>query len=671
VVAFLEKNELGGAYKDSTDYTRQFQRSFDELERLADNRVRSDLPANYPRVNDGSMSALLGEVPMRIWAQLQTGRVVALRDGETKFQPFEIEIANVVWANKIVPFANTQAPFFSKLQTSEEDSFTYGSMFYYAFSVGRDGRTGADFMVVKPRDVKFEPGKVSDLDSDYMFLDTYYTRLKIKGMLAAHKQEKRAALEQNRPCDSKIDEKMLQEILDGNLFEEERDAEDQSSEEASRQSFSKTIKFVTCFHRGFKAPFYTFVPKLQNRVIRTTYNTNRTGDIPLSGIYYKRNLKNPYGKGQVEQGAPTQNALDFLVSAHMLGTQQGLEPPVAISGDTTSTQFNTIGWGANERWILGAASAEVKDPTTAVYKQFGNSYGLYKTQLMNHLGTGDNSVSATAGNPQYSKTPQGVNAQEERKNAKDNYLRQRVDEALVALAKNLLNMYFANMHGSEFVEITAEQREKLVKAGMEIPEGDEEILVEYEKFREGRWSYDVDANSSMVKNDEDTKNRLVEMVELVSNNPNLKQDLKEEGKIFKMGELFRQIFIKSGLDDWDKIIVDMTPEEIAQFKLEQQAATQATMPTTDPNATSPPVTAPTDAGAITPEAADAMPDAEAPVDGVAEQLPEGADPAAIAELQQLLQQGLDEPTAHMTMLLRRAGWTDEQITQYLSKEGQA
>lgn len=654
-MAFLKPSELGGAYNDAAKYTRQFQVNFDELERLADNRVRTDLPPNYPRVNDGSLSALLGEVPMRIWAQLQTGRVVALRDGEDEMDAYKVELANIVWANKIVPNANIQAPFFSKLQTAEEDSFTYGSQFFYAFSVARNGVTGSDFIVCKPRDVKFEPGKVSDLDSDYMFLDTYYTRLKIESILEAAEKEDKLAKKQGRDSENKWIIKVLREILDGDHFAADKDAEDQSEEEASRQSYSKTIKFVTCFHRGYGAPFYTFVPALKNALVREAKNTNRTGDIPLSGIYYKRNLKNPYGKGQVETAAPTQNALDFLVSGHILSTQQGLEPPVAISGNIDNARLETIEFGPNARWILGDASAEIKDTTSEVYTQFPNSYGLYKTQLMNHLGTSDNSVSASAGNPQYSKTPQGVNAQEERKNAKDNFLRQRVDEALASLAKNLINIYFANMHGSEFIELHEEQRDRLIKAGMQIPEDATNVLVEYEELKNARWAYDVDANSSMVKNDEDTKNRLVEMVDIVGRNPNLAQQLKDEGTNFKIGELFKQIFVKSGLDDWDKILVDMTPEEIAKYEAEKQAAVMQETP-------------PVDGEVATEETLSE----ELPLDEPAlEEAGDATNADALQEKNELLQLGFDESTAHFIMILRRQGWTDEQITEHLSKEEMA
>lgn len=672
MVAYLEENELGDAYKDACSYTRQFTIKFDELERLADNRVRADLPPHYPKVNDGSLSALIGEVPMRIWAQLQTGRVVPLRDGNDKLDAYKVELANIAWSNKIVPNANTQAPFFSKLQTAEEDSFTYGSQYFYSFAVSRNGMSGADFIVCKPRDIKFEPGKVSDLDSDYMFLDTYYTKLKIRGMRDSAVAEDKLAKKQDRKSENKWVIAVLDEILNGDHFAVEKDSEDQSTEEGKRQSFSKTIKFVTCFHRGYKAPFYTFVPALKNKTVRTMHNINRSGDIPLSSIYYKRNLKDPYGKGQVEGAAPTQNSLDFLMAGHILGAQQGNEPPVAVKGDISKAKLETIEYSPNARWILGDATAEIQKTTSEVYTQFPNDYGLLKTQLMNHLGTGDNSVSSTAGNPQYSKTPVGVSAQEERKNAKDNYLRQRVDESLVALAKNLINIYFANMHGSEYIDISDEQRDRLVKAGMDIPEDASSVLISYEELRDNAWDYDIDANSSMVKNDNETKDRLVEMANIVSTNPNLEQQFKSEGKNFKVAEMYKQMFVKSGLDDWDKIIVDMTPEEITQFEAEKAAALQSAQPLLPASdVTNNDVSA---SQAIEQPAANQsqidieQPTQELPTESTDTQ---AVDPNAIAELQELLQMGFDESTAHLIMVLRRSGWNDEQITEHLSKENQA
>ncbi|WP_250523763.1 hypothetical protein, partial [Caballeronia sp. ASUFL_F2_KS49] len=71
-------------------------------------------------------------------------------------------------------------------------------------------------------------------------------------------------------------------------------------------------------------------------------------------------------------------------------------------------------------WQVGQAQIDVVNNTNAVYTQFPNNFGLYKTQLQTLQGRTDGSVSAEAGNPSFSKTQAGVEMQQVRTNSQDN-----------------------------------------------------------------------------------------------------------------------------------------------------------------------------------------------------------------------------------------------------------
>ena len=58
--------------------------------------------------------------------------------------------------------------------------------------------------------------------------------------------------------------------------------------------------------------------------------------------------------------------------------------------------------------------------------------------------------------------------------------------------------------------------------------------------------------------------------------------MKEEGYEFKFGELFKEGMVNSGLKNWQKVLVEMTPKERQEDMLKtqaqqfQQAVTQMT-----------------------------------------------------------------------------------------------
>lgn len=652
---FLEENELPDAYKDASAAAREWFRPFDEFERIANNLPSPTLPESYPQVTDGTLAALVAETPMRVWAQLQTGRAVPLDLGDENYEAWKTEMVNILWANRIVPNANTQAPFFSKLQTAEYRSLIYGSQPMFAFQVSRDGYTGSDFVLPYIKDVKLEPGKVADRDCDYEFLDTYYTKLQLKNLIKQAEDDKEGLSGWN------VD--ILKEAYDSNIFKD-KETDDQNSSEQGKQNYSKRAKFVTVLHRGYEAPYYTFIPALSNKIARVTLNRNRSGDLPITFIYNQQDLINPYGRGQIELAGPTQNMLDFLLAAFGLGTQQGLEPALKVSGqnlETSGIEWDTLHFAPGNPMVVGTAEVDVMKSTTSVYDSFASNSGIFKTQIMNLQGSSDASVSSTSGNPQYSKTPAGVKYQQERTNAKDNFLRQRADEAVSALAKNLINLAIGNMSGGEFVKITEDQREKLISAGKDVPADATQILVEFDELKDGEFNFDVDPNSSIVKNDDDTKERLVELTTTLLGIPELPAYLQADGKELHVGELISRILSTAGIDDWEKVITDISPEKLAAIQAAENAAATGMEVPAEELPVDQPIEQPMEQ--VPMEDMQMQPEQEMPQDAQIE--PTNArDQIAIG----LLQEGWEQDDVIVYLMLMQNGWEDPQIREYIAKE---
>jgi hypothetical protein len=571
VASFLEEKELSDAYLSSKKYSENWFKPFDEFERIAANLPSEALPEHYPRVTDGTLAALVAETPMRIWGQLQTGRFVPLVNSKQDFEEWKAEMVNIIWANKIIPNANMQAPFFNKLQIALHKALIYGCQPAFSFMVANDSYVGSDFILPQIRDVKMEPGKVSANDCNYIWLDRHYNKLQIKQIIEQAKRSKDKA---------GWDVKALMELYDSDSFTRQDD-ESKHSEARKMSDYGKVVTFSTCFHRGHNAPFYTVyrdsTSSSKDKIVRHDVNRNKAGDLPINFLYNQQNLVNPYGVGQIELAGPTQNMVDFFVSAHSLATQQGLEPNIKVSGDINdeNLDLDSLVYAPGGQWYTGDSQVEIVNPTNAVYSQFTNWMSMYKTQIMNLQGTSDATTSgSSSGNSQYSKTSAGVKLQQERTNAKDNYLRQRTDEFISGLAKNLVNICIHNMSGSEVIAISEDQRARLTAAGKEMPSDIKTTTIEFNEIKSGEFKFDVDANSSVVKNDDDTKDRTLETIQSLLAIPNLDQIMANEEKEIHLGELIQGLLSASGLDNVEKIVTDLSDEKREELQALMQPPQQ-------------------------------------------------------------------------------------------------
>lgn len=657
-MAFLDDKELADSYQDARKKARYFFEPFDEFERLANNKIRSDLPGNMPKVNDGSLAAMLMETPMRVLPTMQSGKVKLLDRDE----PWLTELANIRWNRYIIPKANTQAPFFTKEQMALYRALQYGSCPTFSFF----GENGADWTIPYIRNVYLEPGKVSDLDSQYIWMDNWYTKLQIKSIIKSSEEEERLAKVEKRKTNSPWIVKKLKELLDKT---EDKDSQNRTPEERKHAITDGLYKISFCFQRGIDAPFKAIAPALGDEIIWEKTNINPTGDVPVIFLYAFQDLSNPYGRGQIEISGATQNVLDYLTQSHVLSTQIGLQPPVIISGQRSDVNLNSIVYAPRAFWFTGSGGkVDQVNTNTEIYTQFGQNYGLYKTQLQNLQGTTDATVSGESGNPQYSKTDAGVKLQQERTSAHDNYLAERVNEWFERQAKNLINLDFANMQGQDVMKLLDDERERMESAGIEMPTN--ELTVIWDNVR-ASFDFEVERDESPEEQNEAEKQSLTEAISIIQQSPTIDQDLAADGERINRGELWKGVLTRLKLPNTEKILVKITPEEQQAMQEQEAMAAQAGVgpdgQPPDPNAPQP--------EAMPPEATEGQPDGslqglplaeeEMPME---EPMPEeGPDPE---ELQITMEQyEVDEPTALLLMQARAMGIPEQAIYEYVT-EGQ-
>lgn len=627
MTAFLLKDELQDDLRYSREYSRQFHLAFPEYERLAANLPSPDLPEHYTKVTDGTYASLLYEGAMRTWQKLQTGRAVPMPTDGQDFEEWKTETVNVLWHNRIIKNANTQAKFFKKLRIAEHRRRIYGSCPLYIFTISNESYTGADFTIGNPRDVYLPNGYVTSLDSPRVWKLSHYDKVQLRCLIEAAEQ-----IEGNDGWDIP----KLKEILESNAFTPKTD--NLSYQESSQAVRPERVTFATCYQRGYGAPCYTLYENgdSSDNLVREEKNELHFGDIPVLVYYYLQDLFNPYGVSAAELSGPSQNMVDLMTSGHSVAVMQLIDPAIQVAGDVNNDEnadLDTFSMAPGNLAFTGSLEVSPFAPDKQTVESFPSSIGTYKTNVMNGVGVSDATVSASAsGNSQYSKTPAGVSLQQERTGIRENSDRQDADDIFVDLARIMINMTVQRTSGSDVINITKEQREKLINAGADIPEDAKKIIAEFDELRDGLFEFDVDPGSSELDNDDATKQAINDAITVTQEIPDIDARLAQEGKKLNMGMLLYEYYEKAGIDNVDKIIVELSDEE--KMAMQQQQEQQA---------------AATDSSAQ-----------QAP-DGQMQGAPQGVDAAQGG--------GVDTSSDDLVVArLRAEGWSDQDIQDFLDRQ---
>lgn len=560
---YLTEQEVYDAFHDDEKDAKLLFEPYDEIERLAANKPKDKLPDGFPKVTDGSLASDLRKIPKEYLSQLFTGNISSTNRNES----WVAEFANIVWAKHIVPNANYEDLFLNKQLDWGYRANKYGSQPMLAFLSVTDTYKGANCALPYIRNVILERGKVSDLAANRCYLVQYYDKYTIKSIIDEAEKEEKLAKDKKRKSYNQWDVKQLKLLLESSTSKKEQ--HEQNKTERDYNLNTGAYKIIHCFQRGFEAPFYSFAPALgaEDNIVRRTQNTNPTGDMPIIFQYTDIERENPYGLGVAALAAPNQNVQDTLTQAHMFGTFYGFQPAIQVGGSTAGLKPDTLVMKPRKLMYTGQADVKPFQMATGFYESFPNAIGLYKTQQQKLIGARDGAVSASAGDPQFSKTSAGVKENVRSNNVDGDFLTKRHEQAYERLVTTMVNLHMANMEGSEVLKITQDEGMKLDMAGAELDKDgngvitSDEILIEYEKLR-GRYKFEVDANSSKEKNDTDDADEMASMVETIQGLAQLPPEIPFGEYTFKTGEYASAILRKKGIPDIDKFLVKLTPEEM-------------------------------------------------------------------------------------------------------------
>lgn len=555
-----DEQEIHDLYNEAEQQSNIYRKNYPEFERLADNEIIDDLDESLPEVNDGTLAASLYKLPKRIVNSNLKGRAKSLDRDEA----WVTELANIQLENKIIPNANSQAPFIRKWKDAVRKAAIYGSVPLITLFVERGDYVGSDFIVAQPQDVLLEPGKVSDYDSDVFFWDVYFTKQQVRSMIERAKRENKEAKEnQDEDSYNKWDIKALEEVLNVNP-KESRDTTRDHSQQSDTNVVREGIKFCVVFQRGVNAPFYMYHRGIK-KTVREWSNPDPTGDVPVHFLYCYQDFVNPYGVGICKLAGGTQNVLDYMRQSDVLATQLGFRPPVSFKGDISDTDLDSIVYAQDAQWMVGNAEVQRQEISNQIYQSLPARISMYKISLDQLMPSGDTSINSGAGDTDYSKTPAGVKFQQNNLSIDDEDFKDNLYMTYEAVMKSMINIEFANMQGSDIARLSDEEREVLSNSGLEFPTDPEtgeiltnELEIIWDEAR-STFDFEIDAEQDKAKDEEKRLEGLMKVAELRQSDPMFDQKLMAAGKKINDGELYSEIV--SLTSDNKKIIEDVTPED--------------------------------------------------------------------------------------------------------------
>jgi hypothetical protein len=562
---FLTPKSVVETFKTSRQYTEGLTEKFQEYERLALNKPHPSIPKEYPKVTDGTTASIIRKTPHRIIQQLPVGRV------ESDTEDWLSTIASFVYTNKIIPYANEDYGLLQKCWNVVERFLTFGYCGTYAPFVNHSGYFCTDLRLIYWGDIFLQPGKLSDVDSNYIFMRSWWQTKDIEALIDAQSKLKSPTW----------DIKALNIVKDLSSTKDNKSLT--PSERAASSHPQNGIELITGFQRGVGAKFYTFHVN-SGQIVRTKENKDPRGELPISFAYGDIDGSNPFGRSVIELVGGLQNLMDAEMQMYQYNRALQLNPPLIKRGAWSK---NKIKFAPNVIIDMGSGdpntnSLESLKIDTSALQNFPANYGMMKSQMLNLLASPDTSISSDIGNPGFSKTPQGVLASQANLSVDDNYVRKQFEKWFERWSETAINIYFAEREGVEELQLdddTAEELRQLAVSGKFDPSllsDDNKVRIDFSsatpalKFR-------VSADSSKQANDPAQVGIATSLLETTMKFPMLNKNF---GGRIDVDELAEKIVRASGIADPERVAPEPTPQQ-KQAKIQSSAQPNAFSPMYD------------------------------------------------------------------------------------------
>lgn len=565
------------------DYLKTKRTTWDSAEQLFHNQLNDKISEEQAsQVFDPKLSTLTIERSYRVMAQLQTGKVV----GISKNDIGDAMLKNLILEKYVIPNANAQYDFLTKMRMVDMYSNVYGNFFVLIdWDVKPNGYIGPDLWLLNIRDVFPQVGAVSLEDSDYVIVRTWRPYSYFEG-LKGNKDFK------NIP-------EILRKLKDKTGSKQNRNHSTDTSKREDNQYPQEDpakgtgyFEVLTMYERD-RWVDYCVDADLE---FRDRKNPHDDGDLPVKCKYSIPLLDDFMGMSDFERGGSMQKLINSVWNLYVGGVKMSIFPPVLLNKDNVASA-SSIKYTAAAKWLMRNNIGNAAQPLNLSpqgIQTFNNVYQVATASILNLFGTTDTNTTSQT-DPGFGKTPVAIQKQQQRENTRDNADRFYMEQFLTSVMKKFCNLLSKKQSSAITIRLFKEEIEDLARSYPEIKESYDEKTgkLSVKKGGDNLYDYEIVSGSTYAVDQQQQQQNLANLLQMFqqAQTPQgnmLVAQLQQDGYKFNFGELFKRIVSNSGIQDWDKILTQMTPQESGDQVLQdhaQQFEQALQMMTANPNAT--------------------------------------------------------------------------------------
>lgn len=559
-------DEIKTRRQAAEDYLRYKRIGWDSAEQLFHNQLNDTQSTQQKsQAFDPKLSTLAIERSYRVMAQLQTGKV----RGISKNDIGDATLKNLVLEKYVIPNANAQFDFLTKMRMMDMYSNIYGNMFSLVdWDVKPNGYVGPDVWLLNIRDVFPQVGAVSLEDSDYIIVRTW------------------------RPLSyfqSKIDDKDFTNIPE--IIEKLKNTS--GSKDTRSTSTSLSQREFNEYHNSPAAKgtgYYEVLTQFErdrwvdycvdaDMEFRDRDNPQDDNDLPVKCKYSIPLLDDFMGMSDFERGGPMQKVINSAWNLYLDAVKMSIFPPILINKDNIAS-MSSITQTAAAKWLVRNQINNAAQPLNLSpqgIQTFNNVYQVATASILNLFGTTDTNVTSQT-DPGFGKTPQALQAQQSRENTRDNADRFYMEQYLVSIMKKFCNLLSKKQSSAITIRLFKDEIDDIARSYPDVAQLYDQKTgkLSVKKGKSELYDYEIVSGSTYAVDQKQQQQNLANLLTMFqqAQSPQgnlLVEQLKQDGYQFNFGELMKRIISNSGIQDWDKILTELTPQEQGQAVLDQHS----------------------------------------------------------------------------------------------------
>lgn len=556
------KQEILTRQDAAQTYLQTKRDMWDRAEQLFHGQLNDAISLEGPNaVFDPKLSTLELERSYRVMSQLPTGKV----RGISKNDVGASQLMNLVLDKHVLLNANAQFDFLTKMRMVDLYSNIYGNFFTLTdWDVKPNGYVGPDVWLLNIRDIFPQVGAVSLDDSDYVIVRSWRPLSFFENL----------SKQRNFKNINKIGDKLKGKTGS----KQDRGSDDLSKREETEYPDKEVAKGKGYFEvlSQFERDRWVDYVVDADETFRDIENPHDNGELPIDCKYSIPLLDDFMGMGDMERGGSIQQVINSNWNLYGRAWKMSIFPPMMINKDAVAVD-SSIRYIPAAKWMMRTGQGPVQNAASTInvtpqgLQTFERVQGMAGASLLNMFGTSDTAVTQQT-DPGFGRTPQALEMQQNRENTRDNADRFYMEQYLKKIMKKMVNLISKRQSSAITIRLFDPEIQELKRSYPEIvnmyDEKTGKLTVKKSQTGSIVYDYEIVPGSTYLNDKKAQQQNLAMFVDMYMKSINPQtgantfvEDLKKDGYNFHFGEAVKRIIAESGIQDWDKILEEMTDQE--------------------------------------------------------------------------------------------------------------